>query len=70
LYGSISVVKRKDEQVHGEYRIKRVILDLYDAMQQAMETGTPLSHAPRPTAHTRLDATRNHDSNSDRTAGR
>jgi hypothetical protein len=34
------IVKRKDEQAHGEYRTKRVILDLYDAMQQAMATGT------------------------------
>jgi hypothetical protein len=30
------IVKRKDEQAHGEYRTKRVILDIYDAMQQAM----------------------------------
>jgi hypothetical protein len=35
------IVKRKDEQAHGAYRTKRVILDIYDAMQQAMETGTP-----------------------------
>ena len=35
------IVKRKDEQAHGEYRTKREILDIYDAMQQAMETGTP-----------------------------
>jgi hypothetical protein len=41
------IVKRKDEQAHGAYRTKRVILDLYDAMQQAMETGTAY--------HTRLD---------------
>jgi hypothetical protein len=41
------IVKRKDEQAHGEYRTKRVILDTYDMMQQAMETGTPY--------HTRLD---------------
>ena len=41
------IVKRKDEQAHGEYRTKRVILDIYDAMQQAMETGTAY--------HTRLD---------------
>jgi hypothetical protein len=34
------IVKRKDEQAHGEYRTKRIILDIYDAMQQAMETGT------------------------------
>jgi hypothetical protein len=41
------IVKRKDEQAHGAYRTKRVILDIHDAMQQAMETGTPY--------HTRLD---------------
>ena len=41
------IVKRKDEQAQGEYRTKHVILDIYDAMQQAMETGTPY--------HTRLD---------------
>jgi hypothetical protein len=35
------IVKRKDEQAHGEYHTKRVILDSYDTMQQAMETGTP-----------------------------
>jgi hypothetical protein len=41
------IVKRKDKQAHGEYRTKHVILDIYDAMQQAMETGTAY--------HTRLD---------------
>jgi hypothetical protein len=41
------IVKRKDEQAHGEYRTKRVILDIYDAMQQATEMGTPY--------HMRLD---------------
>jgi hypothetical protein len=41
LYGSTTVVKRKDEQAYGAYRTKHVILDLYDAMQQTMETGTP-----------------------------
>ena len=33
------IVKRKDEQAHGEYRTKRVILEMYDAMAQAMATG-------------------------------
>ena len=41
------IVKRKDEQAHDEYRTKHVILDVYDTMQQAMETGPPY--------HTRLD---------------
>ncbi len=35
------IVKRKDEAAHDEYRTKRVILDIYDAMQQAIETGQP-----------------------------
>src|SRR5215510_12245088 len=47
LYGSIAIVKGKDEQAHGAYHTKRVILDSYDAIQQAGETDTP--------HHTRLD---------------
>jgi len=35
------IVKRKDEATHGEYGTEHVILDIYDAMQQAMETGQP-----------------------------
>lgn len=36
------IVKRKDEAAHdGTYRTKRVILEIYDAMAQAMETGEP-----------------------------
>ncbi len=33
------IVKRKDETAYGEYRTKRVILEIYDAMQRAIETG-------------------------------
>jgi hypothetical protein len=33
------VVKREDEKQHGEYRTKRVILEMYDEMRRAMETG-------------------------------
>jgi len=35
------IVKRKDVAAHGEYRTKRVILEIYDAMQQAMDSGEP-----------------------------
>jgi hypothetical protein len=35
------IVKRKDEQAHGEYSTKRVILEIYDEMQRAIETGEP-----------------------------
>ena len=33
------IVKRKDEKQYGEYRTKRVILEIYDEMKRAMETG-------------------------------
>jgi hypothetical protein len=35
------IVKRKDIARHGEYRTKRVILEMYDAMAQAMAGGPP-----------------------------
>lgn len=33
------IVKRKDEAKYGEYRTKRVILEMYDQMKEAMESG-------------------------------
>ena len=38
---SFSIVKRKDEEQHGEYRTKQVILEIYDAMKEAIETDKP-----------------------------
>ena len=35
------IVKRRDKQRHGEYRTKRVIMEIYDAMQRAINTGQP-----------------------------
>lgn len=35
------IVKRKDIAEHGEYRTKRVILEIYDAMAEAERTGVP-----------------------------
>jgi len=35
------IVKRKDEAAHGHYRTKDRILEIYDAMQQAIITGVP-----------------------------
>ncbi|WP_416673603.1 hypothetical protein [Egbenema bharatensis] len=35
------IVKRKDEQKHGHYRTKDKILEIYDAMSEAMKTGKP-----------------------------
>jgi hypothetical protein len=35
------IVRRKDEAAHGEYRTKRVILEMYDTMAEAMKSGVP-----------------------------
>lgn len=35
------ITKRRDEQEHGEYRTKRTILEIYDAMKLATKTGKP-----------------------------
>jgi hypothetical protein len=35
------IVRKNDEKAHGEYRTKRVILEIYDEMQEAMRTGRP-----------------------------
>lgn len=46
------VVKRKDEAAYGTYRTKETILDIYDQMKIAIETGvpykTPLNPPPGP----------------------
>jgi hypothetical protein len=39
ILDAFPIVKRKDEQAHGEYRTKRVILEIYDEMKRAMESG-------------------------------
>ncbi len=44
------IVKRKDIKRHGDYRTKLVILDLYDQMQQAMESGSPFHSQLNPPA--------------------
>ena len=38
---TIPLVGRKDEAAHGKYRTKRVILEIYDGMQRAVESGQP-----------------------------
>lgn len=35
------IVRRRDEQAHGEYRTKRVILEIYDELAEAIATGRP-----------------------------
>ena len=41
ILDTFPIVKRKDEAKYGEYRTKRVILEIYDEMQQAITTGEP-----------------------------
>lgn len=35
------IVRRRDEAKYGEYRTARVVLDMYDAMSEAANTGVP-----------------------------
>lgn len=35
------IVRKKDEETYGEYQTKRVILEIYDEMAEAMRTGKP-----------------------------
>lgn len=61
---TFSIVKRKGEQKYGDYPTKRVILEIYDEMQRAVEKGEPyrtwlepppadpsLAHKPRESGH-------------------
>jgi len=41
IMDTFPIVKRKDQAAHGEYRTKRVILEIYDAMAEAALTGIP-----------------------------
>jgi hypothetical protein len=38
---SFPVVRKYEERDHGEFRTKRLVLDRYDAMSDAIETGNP-----------------------------
>ncbi|MCK6211558.1 N-6 DNA methylase [Georgenia sp. EYE_87] len=52
---SFFVVRKYDERDHGEFRTKRLVLERYDAMQEAVDSGTayrtqldpPPGHGPR-----------------------
>ena len=41
IMDTFPIVKRKDEAAHGSYRTKDTILEIYDAMIEAMATGQP-----------------------------
>ena len=50
------IVRKNDEKAHGEYRTKRVILEIYDAMAEAARTGHPTR--PASTRHPPTRASR------------
>jgi hypothetical protein len=41
IMDTFPILKRRDEEKHGEYRTKRVILEIYDAMAEAIRVGMP-----------------------------
>ena len=41
ILDTFPIVKRKDEKKWGDYRIKRVILEIYDALTESIQTGQP-----------------------------
>jgi hypothetical protein len=41
IMDTFPIVRRKDEDAYGEYRTKRVILEIYNEMAEAMKTGRP-----------------------------
>lgn len=62
---TFTIVRRKDIAAYGEYRTKRLILEVYDAMQKAIDTGTeyqtiihpPPGMGPRHSASTQPSGT-------------
>ncbi|KXK62680.1 hypothetical protein AWW66_07105 [Micromonospora rosaria] len=41
IMNTFKVVRERDEKAYGEYRTKRMILEIFDAMQEATVTGVP-----------------------------
>lgn len=55
IMDTFPIVKRKDEAAHGEYRTRRVILEIYDHMAAAMPEAAPeTTPQPPPANITRL----------------
>ena len=55
IMDTFPIVRRKDEQQFGEYRTKRVILEIYDAMAETERSGVPYqTRLDPPPAHPSL----------------
>ena len=48
IMDTFPLVKERDEERFGEYRTKRVILEIYDAMQRAMDAHEPYQTVLQP----------------------
>lgn len=63
VMSTFPIVRRRDERAHGEYRTKRLILEIYDELAEAIATGRPYQTRLDPppadprVAHPPLDAT-------------
>ena len=42
------IIRRKDEERHGEYRTNRAILEFFDAMQKSMTDGVHFQNELNP----------------------
>ena len=55
IMDAFPIVRRKDEATYGDYRSKRVILEMYDEMAEAIRTGQPYrTHLDPPPADSRV----------------
>ncbi|HQP88873.1 MAG TPA: N-6 DNA methylase [Thermoanaerobaculia bacterium] len=41
IMDTFPIVRRNDEQKHGDYRTKNLVLEIYDELQRAIDTGKP-----------------------------
>ena len=48
IMDTFPIVRRNDERAYGEYRTKRVILEIYDEMRRARQNETPFTSQLRP----------------------
>lgn len=55
IMDTFPIVQRNDEAAHGEFRTKRLILEAYDAMAEAMRTQTPFVSTLDPPPESFLD---------------
>ena len=39
IMDTFPIIRRKDEESHGEYRTKRAVIEIYDAMQASIASG-------------------------------